>query len=108
MFSDTSTGMNLWPLWTPKVRPTNCGKIVDRRDQVRITWLRPERRASSAFFSKYPSTNGPFHTERVTSALRFALALVAAADDEPIRRLVAPRLLALGRLAPGRHRMAAA
>src|SRR5579862_7984602 len=28
MSSVTSTGMCLWPLWTPKVRPTNC---ADRR-----------------------------------------------------------------------------
>src|SRR5690606_5078644 len=32
--SVTSTGMNLLPLCTPKVRPTNCGMIVERRDQV--------------------------------------------------------------------------
>src|SRR5216684_4542837 len=36
------------------------------------------------------------------------LALAAAAHDEPVRRLVVPRLLPLGRLAPGRNRMAAA
>jgi hypothetical protein len=26
--------------------------------------LRPPARAVSAFFKRYPSTNGPFHTER--------------------------------------------
>src|SRR4051794_94172 len=31
--------------------------------------------------------------------------LLAAADDQPVRRLVLTRLLALGRLAPRRHRM---
>src|SRR6266478_4630052 len=36
------------------------------------------------------------------------LALAAAAHDEPVRRLVVPRFLPLGWLAPGRNRMAAA
>src|SRR6185369_475492 len=42
MSSETSTGTCFWPLWTPKVRPTNCGMMVERRDQVLITSLRPE------------------------------------------------------------------
>src|SRR3546814_19917499 len=41
--SVTFTGMNLLPLWTPKVRPTNCGMIVERRDQV-LTTRSEERR----------------------------------------------------------------
>ena len=45
MFSVTSTGTNFLPLWTPKVRPTNCGMIVERRDHVRITSLRLAIRA---------------------------------------------------------------
>src|SRR5690606_7331231 len=40
--------------------------------------------------------------------LSLALALVARAHDELVGRLVGPGLLALGRLAPGGHRMAAA
>src|SRR5712671_6600316 len=35
------------------------------------------------------------------------LALAAAAHDEPVRRLVVPRFLSLGRLTPGRNRVAA-
>jgi len=58
--SVTSTGMCLRPLWTPKVSPTNCGRIVERRLQVLITSCRPDDRAVSAFFSRKPSTNGPF------------------------------------------------
>src|SRR5947208_16244279 len=34
MFSVTNTGMCRLPLWTPKVIPTICGVIVERRDQV--------------------------------------------------------------------------
>src|SRR5687767_735368 len=36
MFSVTITGTCLWPLWTPNVRPTNCGRMVERRDQILI------------------------------------------------------------------------
>src|SRR5690606_6686112 len=39
---ETRTGTCVWPLWTPKVRPTNSGRMVERRDQVLITSLRPE------------------------------------------------------------------
>jgi len=52
MFSVTSTGRNFWPLCTPNVRPTNCGRMVERRDQVLITSLRPVPREASAFFRR--------------------------------------------------------
>jgi len=45
---------------------TNCGRTVERRLQILITSLRPEACAFSAFFNRYPSTNGPFQTERAT------------------------------------------
>src|SRR5512143_1980208 len=106
MSSVTSTGMCLWPLCTPKVRPTNCGRIVERRDHILITAFEPDPRAFSAFFSKYPSTNGPFQIERATS-LTFLLHM-AAAQDELVACLVRTRLLSLGGLAPGRHRMPSA
>src|SRR6478609_2449783 len=106
MSSVTSTGICFWPLCTPKVSPTNCGRIVERRDHVLITAFEPAPRALSAFFSKYPSTNGPFQIERDTS-LTFLLHM-AAAQDELVGRPVMPRLLALGGLAPGRHRMPSA
>src|SRR5688572_28455799 len=72
-----------------------------------MIWLRPEVRACSAFFNRYPSTNGPFHSERATK-LPLALALMPRAQNEFLRRLVVAGPLALGRLAPWRHRMAAA
>src|SRR5262245_19150663 len=49
MSSETLTGMCFWPLWTPNVRPTNCGRIVERRLQVLMTLLRPDERTFSAF-----------------------------------------------------------
>src|SRR4026207_1848762 len=102
----TSTGMCFWPLCTPNVMPTNCGRMVERRDQILITAFEPDPRAFSAFLSKYPSTNGPFQIERATS-LTFLLHM-AAAPDGLVARLVRTRLLSLGGLAPGRHRMSSA
>src|SRR6187200_1937061 len=53
--------------------------------------------------------NGPFQIERVTYDYPLlALALMTRAHDEFVGRLVGPRLLALGRLAPRRHRVTAA
>ena len=49
MSSVTSTGMCFWPLCTPKVSPTNCGRMVERRDHILITAFEPEPRAFSAY-----------------------------------------------------------
>src|SRR5665213_4244783 len=106
MSSPTSTGTCFWPLWTPNVRPTNCGRIVERRDQVLITSLRTVWLAFSTFLSRLPSTNGPFQTERATVYL--LPGRMTATDDELVRCLVLACLLALGRLAPRGDRMAAA
>src|SRR5581483_2437244 len=45
--------------------PTNCGRMVERRDQIFTTSRRPDERAASAFFRRKPSMNGPFFSERV-------------------------------------------
>src|SRR6187402_280186 len=82
----------------------NWGRIVDRRDQILMISLRPEARAASALFRRYPSTNGPFQTERDMDS---ALALVAPADNQLVRPLVNARLVTLGRLAPRCDRMTA-
>src|SRR6185437_12449233 len=106
MSSVTSTGICFLPLYTPNVSPTNCGRIVERRDQVLITSLRTLPRAFSAFLIRLPSTNGPFQTERATAYL--LARRVTATDDELVRSLVLAGLLALGGLAPRGHRVAAA
>src|SRR4030095_8572830 len=82
--------------------------IVERRDQVLITSLRPDAREASAFFSRKPSMNGPFQTERATSARPPLLHRVATAQDHAVGPLVVTRLVALGRNAPGRDPMLAA
>src|SRR5665811_1327168 len=69
MSSVTSTGTCFCPLCTPNVSPTNCGNTVERRLQILMTALVPLARAVSAFFSRYPSTNGPFQTDRDTDSL---------------------------------------
>jgi hypothetical protein len=56
--------MNFLPLWTAKVSPTISGIIVDRLDQVLMTFASFVLRASSAFFIKWESTKGPFLIER--------------------------------------------
>src|ERR1700710_1640735 len=81
--------------------------MVERRLQILMTSWRPDARAASAFLSREPSTNGPFQTERTMSGLSLLLPLVAADENELVSRLIRTRLLALGRLAPWRHRMTA-
>src|SRR5437762_7838358 len=64
MFSVTYTGMNLRPLWTAMVWPTISGKIVERRDQVRTTFLSLVWFMTVIFDCRCSSMNGPFFAER--------------------------------------------
>src|SRR5271154_6084712 len=64
MFSVTNTGTNFRPLWTAKVSPTESGTMVERRDQVLITFLELVAFAAWIFSIRWPSTNGPFLTLR--------------------------------------------
>src|SRR5690606_3308011 len=107
MFSLMNTGTCWRPLWTAMVRPTNSGSTVERRDQVLIGRLSLELTAASTFLSRWASTNGPFLTERAI-CIDYPLFLAAALDDHVVRPLVATSLVALGRLAPRRHRVAVA
>src|SRR3978361_1452597 len=45
--------------------------MVERRVQIFITSLTPDARAASALFSREPSTNGPFQTERTMSGVPY-------------------------------------
>src|SRR5579872_722023 len=64
MFSVTYTGMNFFPLCTATVWPTNSGRMVERRDQVRTTFFSLAAFRAYSFFSRCPSVNGPFFTDR--------------------------------------------
>src|SRR5262249_39425988 len=57
--------MNLFPLWTASVCPTNSGEIVDRRAHVLSTRRSFTRFSASSFFKSFASTYGPFLTERL-------------------------------------------
>src|SRR5437667_317749 len=104
MFSVMYTGMNFLALWTARVWPTNSGTMVERRDQVLSTFFCRCRLSSSTRCSSLSSTYGPFRVERPMSSLL----LRPARHDVAVRRAgAAPRLVALGRLAPGSHRMVA-
>src|SRR5258708_3675914 len=99
--------MNLAPLCTAMVRFTMSGTTVERRDQVLITRLSPREREASTLVCRCSSTKGPLCTERGMAGSWFLL-LVPAADDHLVRALVVAGLVALGRHAPRRRRMAAA
>src|ERR1041385_9259620 len=97
--------MNLLPLCTANVCPTNSGGIVERRAHVFTTRLSPLLFMSCTLPNSLVSTNGPFLSER---AIGPVLSLRPPAHDVLVRRLRAPRAIALGRLAPRRDRVPAA
>src|SRR5229473_5330386 len=102
MFSVQYTGMNLWPLWTAKVSAIMSGVIIERRDQVLMIRLSPLADAELTFFSRCPSTNGPFFSDL---AICLMLPARPAADDQIVRRLLLARLVSLRRHPPRRLRM---
>src|SRR4051812_3939538 len=128
MPSVTNTGTCLRPSCTAIVWPSMSGMIVDRRDQVLMTFLVPRPFCASTFLSRWSSTNAPFFTLRgIRCLLSFcsvgggwcecgagaggahALALpsrLATTDDHPVARLV-PRPGATLGLTGRVHRVAA-
>src|SRR5262245_49477510 len=99
--------MNLLPLWTASVWPTNSGRIVQRRAQVLSTRFSPLRLSVSIFRTRESTTYGPFLMERAMS-LRSPFLLLPAPQDELIAQLPLARLQALRDLAPRRARMPSA
>src|ERR1700712_2099626 len=81
------------------------GTIIDRRDQVLITFLVPLSFCPSTFLIRWSSTKGPFFRLRGMSPAPLALLVgLAAADDQTVARLVGVPGTAFG-LAPRRHRV---
>src|SRR5512145_454206 len=103
MFSLMYTGTCCLPLCTAIVRPMNSGRIVERRDQVLIGFLSRVAAATSTFFSRCPSTNGPFFSER---DIQDPLLAIPALHDHRIGALVLARAIALGERAPRADRIA--
>src|ERR1700675_3897247 len=56
--------MNFFPLCTAMVWPIMSGTMVERRDHVLITFFSLRGFRPSTFSRKWPSTNGPFFSER--------------------------------------------
>src|SRR5580704_3469668 len=67
--SVTYTGINFLPLCTAIVCPIISGTIVDRRDQVFTTFFSLRVFSPSTFSRRWPSTNGPFFSERAIDSL---------------------------------------
>src|SRR3954447_25895104 len=83
-----------------------AGTIIDRRDQVLITFLVPFSFCTSTFFMRWSSTKGPFF--RLRGIGRYLLAPLrglAAADDEAVAFLVGSAGAGL-RLTPRADRVA--
>src|SRR4030042_6293805 len=103
MFSVTKTGMNFLPLWTANVKPTMSGVMVDRLDQVWMTFLSFNSAALRTFLSRLCSTYGPFLIDLATEVS--PLRLFPALYDVGIGSPVLPGLVPLGRFPPGRAGM---
>src|SRR5437588_3963491 len=90
------------------VCPSIAGTIIERRDQVLMTFLVPLSFCTSTFFIRWSSTKGPFFRLRgIVFCLLAPLRGLAAADDHAVAVLVgAPG--APFRLAPRAHRVTAA
>src|SRR5271163_4035359 len=61
--------MNFFPLCTAMVCPIISGTIVERRDQVFTTFFSLRVFSPSTFSRRWPSTNGPFFSERAIDSL---------------------------------------
>src|SRR5271167_4053399 len=66
------TGTWRRPSWTAMVWPTMSGMMVERRDQVLMTFFSPLEFNTSTFFNRWSSTNGPFFKLRGIPAQPFA------------------------------------
>src|SRR5918992_1031817 len=106
MASVMNTGTCLRPSCTAIVWPSMSGMIVDRRDQVLMTFFEFLSFCRSTFFNRWSSMNGPFLRLRgICQLLLAALAVgVAAANDQPVARLALAAGTAL-RLALRVHRV---
>jgi len=72
MFSVMKTGMNFLPLCTAIVTPTISGMMVERRDQVLITFLSLTGSHRQNLLRRGESMNGPFLRERLMTIYSFS------------------------------------
>jgi hypothetical protein len=109
IFSVTYTGTNLLPLCTAIVCPTISGRIVERRDHVRIARFSPLFSIARIFSRRCASTNGPFFTERPIALCSCAFSqpsLFPPSHNKLTRALIASRFVSLCWYSPRRNWMA--
>src|ERR1700728_4898199 len=82
--------------------------MVERRDQVRRTFLSFVAFIASIFTIRWVSINGPFFVERAIALDAPELLFLGAADDKRVGPLVVACLVTAGRLSPRGNRMTAA
>src|SRR5215470_14246244 len=92
MFSVTYTGMNFFPLCTATVWPTNSGRIVERRDQVRTTFFSLAAFNTASLASRCVSVNGPFFTLLPMNYLFLLFRLTIHLSVRLLLRVLKPRV----------------
>src|SRR5579871_56581 len=83
--------MNFLPLCTASVCPTNCGWMVERRDQVRTTFFSFLSFMSATFFIRWSSVNGPFLSDLLI-AYFFTFRLTIHLSVRLLLRVLKPRV----------------
>src|SRR5947209_18975847 len=92
MFSVMYTGMNFLPLCTATVCPTNSGRIVERRDQVRMTFFSLVAASAASLISRWVSVNGPFLTDLPMHYLFLLLCVTIHLSVRLLLRVLKPRV----------------
>src|SRR5439155_5801629 len=80
--------MNLFPLCTARVCPTNSGTTVERRAQVLTTRFSPLRFIVSIFLNRDSTTYGPFLIERAISPSPYFFRRRTMSESLSLRRRV--------------------
>src|ERR1043166_2580776 len=89
-------GINLLPLCTASVCPTNSGSTVQRRAQVLSTRFSPLRLSVSIFRTRESTTYGPFLMERAMwSGCRYFFRRRTMSESPSLRRRVLRPLVIL-------------
>src|SRR5579883_1044582 len=84
--------MNFLPLCTAMVCPTNSGRMVLRRDQVRTTFFSLEAVSTAILASRCVSVNGPFLTDLPIRYLFLLLRCTIHLSVRLLLRVLKPRV----------------
>src|ERR1043165_488863 len=74
------------------VCPTNSGKMVERRDQVRITFFSLVAASTATLVSRCVSVNGPFFTDLPIAYLFLLLCVTIHLSVRLLLRVLNPRV----------------